>query len=259
MSFFDVYIGIDYSGRDNPEKPLSSIQVCLSAGKSAPHFVENPFRKSKHWSRTDLARWLDQTLEESKPVVVGIDHAFSFPQSYFGEKGLRDWDAFLRHFERRWATRVKSVQDAMPNPKPYPSREFRLTEKWTSSAKSVFQLDGIGAVGKSTHAGLPWLLDLRKKFQGRVHFWPFDGFSGWERKSVVAEVYPSIFRKRYREVIQKEFKEMKLSTDMQDAAAVCLWLKEFDQRDLLTHYFNPPLTTKEQKCVIREGWILGII
>lgn len=259
MSLFDVYIGIDYSGRDKPDKPLASIQVCLSASKSGPHFVENPFGKTKNWSRTDLARWLDQTLEESAPTVVGIDHAFSFPQSYFVEKRLRSWDAFLRHFERTWATRTKWVRDAMPNPKPYRNRELRLTEKWTSSAKSVFQLDGIGAVGKSTHAGLPWLLDLRKKFQGRVHFWPFDGLFGWEGKSVVAEVYPSIFRKRYREDIQKKFKEVKLSTDMQDAAAVCWWLKDFDQRDLLSHYFDPPLTEKDQKCVIREGWILGII
>ena len=46
---------------------------------------------------------------------------------------------------------------------------------------------------------------------------------------------------------------------LHDAAAVCWGLKDFDQRDLLSRYFDPPLTKKDQKCVIREGWILGII
>ena len=30
--------------------------------------------------------------------------------------------------------------------------------------------------GKSTHAGLPWLLQLRKQAGDRTHFWPFDGW-----------------------------------------------------------------------------------
>ena len=33
---------------------------------------------------------------------------------------------------------------------------FRLTERWTAGAKSVFRFDVQGAVAKSTHAGLPW-------------------------------------------------------------------------------------------------------
>ncbi len=55
--------------------------------------------------------------------------------------------------------------------------EFRLTERWTSSAKSVFQLDEQGTVGKSTHAGIPWLRWLRDELGARAHFWPFDGWT----------------------------------------------------------------------------------
>jgi hypothetical protein len=69
---------------------------------------------------------------------------------------------------------------------------FRLTERWTAGAKSVFRFDVQGAVAKSTHAGLPWLLYLRENCEERVHFWPFDGWSVPEGKSAVVEVYPSL-------------------------------------------------------------------
>ncbi|MBI2946010.1 MAG: hypothetical protein HYY23_00050 [Verrucomicrobia bacterium] len=52
-----------------------------------------------------------------------------------------------------------------------------MTERWTPSAKSVFQFDVQGQVATSTHAGLPWLRFIRHRCRGRVHFWPFDG---WE-------------------------------------------------------------------------------
>jgi hypothetical protein len=40
---------------------------------------------------------------------------------------------------------------------------LRLTEQWTATAKSVFGFGVQGEVTTSTHAGVPWLLYLRKK------------------------------------------------------------------------------------------------
>lgn len=74
------------------------------------------------------------------------------------------------------------------------NNEFRLCERWTSSAKSVFQFDVQGAVAKSTHAGIPWLKRIREAAGEHVHIWPFDGWTPAEGKAVIAEVYPSIFR-----------------------------------------------------------------
>jgi hypothetical protein len=74
---------------------------------------------------------------------------------------------------------------------------LRLTERWTATAKSVFLFDVQGAVAKSTHACLPWLLYLRKQCKQPLHFWPFDGWEVPHGKSVVAEVYPSLWTKRF--------------------------------------------------------------
>jgi hypothetical protein len=61
----------------------------------------------------------------------------------------------------------------------------RVTEQRVGSAKSVFHFDVQGSVAKSTHAGIPWLLYLRRQLGARLHFWPFDGWSIPERKSAV--------------------------------------------------------------------------
>jgi hypothetical protein len=74
---------------------------------------------------------------------------------------------------------------------------LRLCERWTSSAKSVFRFDVQGSVAKSTHAGILWLRFLCEQAGDPLFFWPFDGWQPPQGKSVIAEIYPSIFRNRY--------------------------------------------------------------
>ena len=100
--------------------------------------------------------------------------------------------------------------------------ELRLCERWTSSAKHVFLLDAKGSVAKSTDAGIPWLKRLRDEAGERIHFWPFDGWAPASGKSVVAEVYPSIFRNRYAREDR--------SADEQDAYAAAHWMADMDGR-----------------------------
>ena len=128
--------------------------------------------------------------------------------------------------------------------------EFRLCERWTSSAKSVFHFDCQGQVAKSTHAGIPWLLHLRQTIGDRVHFWPFDGWDVPEGKSVIAEVYPSVLRNRY----DREGR----TVDEQDAYSVARWLRETCERGVLERYLHPPLTDEEREVAELEGWILGV-
>lgn len=54
---------------------------------------------------------------------------------------------------------------------------LRLTDLWTTAAKSVFQFNVQGQVATSTDAGLPWLRYLREQCGSKLHFWPFEG---WE-------------------------------------------------------------------------------
>ena len=127
---------------------------------------------------------------------------------------------------------------------------LRLTERWTQGAKSVFKFRVPGQVAYSSHAGIPWLHHLREEFQGKVHFWPFDGLDPAPDKTLIAEVYPALYRGRV---------ELTASTrDEQDAEAVATWLHDCDQDGILDRYFNPPLSEKNRDLVGLEGWILGV-
>jgi len=88
------------------------------------------------------------------------------------------------------------------------------------TAKSVFLFDVQGEVATSTHAGLPWLLCLRKQCKRPIHFWPFDGWEVPQGKSVVAEVYPSFWVRRF----PKDGRD----SDEQAAFAAAAWLQRVD-------------------------------
>jgi hypothetical protein len=126
-----------------------------------------------------------------------------------------------------------------------------VTEKWTASAKSVFGFGVQGEVATSTHAGLPWLLYLRKHCKCPVHFWPFDGWGIPEGKSVVAEVYPSLWTRR--------FPRDDRDGDEQAAYAVSAWLQRADRSGSLGGFLKPNLTAEERGIAKIEGWILGVV
>lgn len=253
---YDLHIGIDYSGAEYPEARLKGLQVYAAENGADPARVAPPSQPPGqwwNWSRREVAEWLVGLGREGRRFIVGIDHAFSFPATYLDRYGLLDWDAFLADFRRHWPTHhesqsVKSV--SVGNPRTGDSSEFRLTDQWTSSAKSVFQLDGQGTVGNSSHAGIPWLAHIREALGERVHFWPFDGWDVPEDRSVIVEAYPAIFRRRYP--------AEERGPDAQDAYAIARWLRDRDDRGLLDHYFHPPLTEAEARQARREGWIIGI-
>ena len=91
---------------------------------------------------------------------------------------------------------------------------------------------------------------MRKEFQGKVHFWPFDGFDPAPDRTVIAEVYPALYRGRV---------DLTANTrDEQDAEAVATWLKDCDQRGILDRYFDPPLSQEDRDLAKLEGWILGV-
>lgn len=276
MSSFDLFIGIDYSGAKTPTWRLKELQVYAAKPGGAPEPVitpaiatflasgsKNPQSVPRYWTRSEIAHWLIGLAKDGIRFFAGIDHGFSFPESYFKRYGLKTWSQFLDDFARYWPTDedhvyVDFVRDGMlarrggppPDARVGRTNEFRLCERWTSSAKSVFQLDGQGTVGKSTHAGIPWVKRIRDAAGDHVHFWPFDGWQPPAGRAVIAEVYPSIFRNRYTRGSR--------SADEHDAYAVARWLSESAARGVFDGYFNPPLTMAERRIAEREGWILGI-
>ncbi len=252
---FESYIGIDYSGAATPVTRSATLQVYEGRGDSKPVMVLSPAskpNKRRNWNRLEITNWLIERLSQEDRCIVAIDHGFSFPISYFNRNKIDSWPEFLSDFAKHWPTdaadatveqfRAGSQRSGEPS-------ELRLTEQWTSSAKSVFRFDVQGSVAKSTHAGLPLLKTIRDDVSG-LHFWPFDGWRFKNRQSVIAETYPSLFRNRYPHELR--------TTDQQDAYSIACWLRDMDCLDCLGDFSSPPLTDSQKEIAQLEGWILGV-
>ncbi len=260
-SSFTMHIGIDYSGREAPISRTTALQAYAALDTEEPRRILSPSsteKTYKNWCRKEIAEWLVEQAKKNITFIAGIDHGFSFPISYFQRYKIKSWPQFLDDFCEHWPTDddhtyVDFIRDRDEGPPDRTGKptELRLTEKWTSSAKSVFKLDGQGTVGKSTHAGIPWLRRIREEVGDKVHFWPFDGWEVPGGKSVIAEIYPSIFKNR--------FPREDRTADQHDAYCVARWLTVADERGFLSQYFQPSLTDDERHYAELEGWILGIL
>ncbi|MFM8365148.1 MAG: hypothetical protein ACKOAS_08355 [Verrucomicrobiota bacterium] len=256
MPRFERYIGIDYSGAGTPLTRSKALRVYAAERGSVPQEIPPPKKAGRHWSRREIAEWLAEELAKETPMLVGIDHGFSFPMEYFQRHGLPlDWPAFLEDFHKHWPTDgdetcVAEVRQGLGAKRDGDSKWLRLTERWTASAKSVFQFDVQGQVATSTHAGLPWLRFLRNRCGSRIHFWPFDGWEVAAGRSMVAEIYPSLWMRR--------FERADRDPDQQAAYATAASLQQADLNGSLAFFLNPPLTEAERKTANVEGWILGV-
>lgn len=255
---FDCYIGIDYSGAETPVSSLKGLCVYLADRATQPVEVQPPPSPRKYWTRRGIAEWLVERLSEEQAILVGIDHGFSFPLRYFETYGLpHDWPAFLDDFQQHWPTDdriyVDFVRDGLRGngaARSGNARWRRLTEVRAGRAKSVFHFDVQGSVAKSTHAGLPWLRYLRRQLRERVHFWPFDGWEIPAKRSVVAEVYPALWK--------RNFLRDGRTDHQQDAFSIAEWMRRADLDGSLPEYFAPPLLLNERIVAEIEGWILGV-
>jgi hypothetical protein len=260
MAQFSRYIGIDYSGAETPTSSLKGLRVYMTSGAEPPVEVLPPLSNKKYWTRRGLAEWLVATLSEDVPTIVGIDHAFSFPLRYFETHGLLpDWQGFLEDFQRHWPTDgdlvyVDFIRDgAVGNgaARSGNARWRRLTEERARGAKSVFHFDVQGAVAKSTHSGIPWLLFIRKQVGDRVHFWPFDGLAVPAGRSAIVEVYPALW--------SREFAMGDRTGDQHDAYSIAAELALSDQFGTLGEMLEPRLSEPERVVAGVEGWILGVL
>lgn len=260
MALFKRYIGIDYSGAKTSESSLSGLRVYVAESSNDVHAVEPPVSPRKFWTRQGVAEWLCEKMAEDVPTIAGIDHGFSFPVAYFNRYSLPlDWPTFLDDFQRHWPTDapntyVDFIRDGISgqgSQRMGDARWLRLTEQWTATAKSVFLFDIQGSVAKSTYTGIPWLRYLRRECKRSIHFWPFDGWDISQGSSVVAEVYPSLWMRR--------FPKGNRDSDSQAAYAAAAWLQRADLNGSLLQFLNPPLDPEERQLAAIEGWILGIV
>lgn len=255
---FARYIGIDYSGAKTPNDSLKGLRVYLAQADLPAKEVPPPPGPRKYWTRRGIAEWLAARLAEDVPTLAGIDHGFSFPLRYFEVHHLPpDWPAFLSDFQRHWPTDadhmyVDFIRDGLHGngaARLGNSRWRRITEE-RCGAKSVFHFDVQGQVAKSTHAGISWLLYLRRKLGNRVHFWPFDGWTIPAQRSALVEAYPRL----WKHASPQEDR----TGDQHDAYTVTTWLQQSDRDGRLRAALNPGLTPPERTIARIEGWIIGV-
>jgi hypothetical protein len=260
MPLFQRYIGIEYSGAEAPGSGLPGLRVYSVTGDAEPIEIV-PDSGVKFWSRQTLADWLALTLSAGPRTLVGIGHPFSFPEAYFDQYKLpKSWDAFLADFCTHWPTfrpnvfvdyvrlstnGYKLVREGKPVWR-------RVIDQRAKGAKSPFWFDVIGSVAKSAHAGIPWLMIIRKKIGTAVHFWPFDGWSLPAEANIVVEVHPTLWNHIYP--IHKS-----RTPDQQDAYCIAKRLAEMDLTSELESSFAPVLTDQEKAKASFEGWMLGVM
>lgn len=258
MPLFQRYIGIDYSGAMSPTSSLKGLRVYVATPLEGPLEVQPPPSAKTYWTRRGIAHWLSRELSGETKTLVGIDHGFSFPLAYFQKYKLpHDWPALLDDFQQHWPCDedyvcvdfVRYGSHGNGAARTGNSTWRRLAEVRTE-AKSVFHFDVPGSVAKSTHAGLPWLRYLRRQLGDKVHFWPFDGWDAPLYRSVIAEVYPRMWKGL--------FPAPGLTMDQQDAYSVAAWMRREDQADRLDRHFAPTLSGEDRALAQIEGWILGL-
>ncbi len=258
MPSFQRYIGIDYSGAETAESSLKGLRAYQATPGASAVEIQPPPSPRKYWTRRGIAHWLLEVLANGPPTVVGIDHGFSFPLRYFEVHHLLpDWSDFLDDFQAHWPTDephtyVDFVRDGVcgDGAARMGSSKWRRLCEQRCRAKSVFHFDVQGTVAKSTHAGIPWLRFLRSRLGERVQFWPFDGWDVAPGRSVIAEVYPSLWRHAYPTEGR--------TGDQQDAYAVAAWLRDADADGRLSQALKPGLTDYERAMAGVEGWVLGL-
>jgi len=258
LPIFRRYLGIHYAGAETPDSGLKNLRVYRATPETPPREVLPPPGLRRYWCRRDLAHWLARELAGDTPTIVGIDYALSFPLRYFEVHKLAPgWMVFLEDFHRHWPTDAPHThvdfilsgargQGAARMGSP---RWMRLTDERCKAARSVFQFEGQGKIAAATHAGLPWILFLKRELGERLHVWPFDGWGIPAGKSALVEVRPAMWR---------DLEPMDaLTAGQKDAHVTASWLKQSDGSGQLTDGLKPGLSQPERLACGVEGWILG--
>jgi len=104
MSIFKAYVGIDYSGAKTTVSRNNGLRVFKATQNSEPTRVESFAGKNLNWTRKEIAHWCLEQLKGDDPIIIGIDHGFSFPMADMERYKIRNWNQFLEDFQKYWPT-----------------------------------------------------------------------------------------------------------------------------------------------------------
>jgi hypothetical protein len=282
---FDEFIAIDWSGAVKANG--IAIAQC-DRGTNAPKLISPP---SRRWTRQTAAAWVLERLSLKRRLLVGFDFAFSMP---FEEQvgflagrapGIEDvfdlWEAveqassashdfgcgaFLddpRYSPLYWNRRIR--------PADWIARQRRTEvdcgRETSTYPQSVFKAHGPSQVCKASLTGIRVLRHIRERGGAAVAIWPFEPMN--ECKSVMVEIYPTLFRKR----APSGNKKVK-TAEVLNAALVSLRSDRVEEIAVLTDHDTDALISAaglrylvnngwvagpiSDPIVMREGWIMGV-
>lgn len=285
---FDGYIGIDWSGASGIYKGIALAEC--RAGESGPRLIAP---EGARWTRGAVAAYLGQRIARGERLLAGFDFAFCFPwiagEGYLAGRARHATDAFAL-----WDLIERASSDAPDfhagpvvtheaftpsywvsgKQKPEWRNDKRMTETECGKATStypetVFKLIGAKQVGKAALAGIRTLRAIRMAAPAHVAVWPFEAA---DKPAVLAEIYPTLFRRQALGTTAKIKDRATLDTALaalgsgpaQDAparfsdhdgdalisAAGLRWL------DRAGRLFALPEDAEAQ--ARREGWIVGV-
>jgi hypothetical protein len=207
---FDAFIAIDWSGAARHYDGIAA--AMCEAGRSAPTLIDPPAR---HWSRSTLAKWLEDRLRSGRRLLIGLDFAFGFPFEpgigYLGGKARR-----IRNIFSLWSLiETKSGGEADfgcarfisdPDYEQLFWKSGKMPEQWIARKRRTeyacadathtrpdtpYKLLHSKQVGKASITGIRVLHKMRSRNHHFVAIWPFETVS----QSAIVEIYPTLFRK----------------------------------------------------------------
>jgi hypothetical protein len=284
---FDAWIGIDWSGAKGR---YSGIAVAECTGESGPRLIAP---EGSRWTRSTVADYLGRRIARGERLLAGFDFAFGFPwiegEGYLAQRVPHITNAFAL-----WELIEQASADApdfhagplVTHPafapsywvsgkqKPAWRNDKRRTETECGKATStypetVFKLIGAKQVGKAALAGIRTLRAIRLAAPTQVAVWPFEDA---DRPTVLAEIYPTLFRRQALGTTAKIKDRATLDTALLaldsgravgaperltdhegDALISAAGLRWLDRAGKL---FTLPENAEAQ--ARREGWIVGV-
>jgi hypothetical protein len=285
---FDTFIAIDWSGAAQHYDGIA-VAVC-GRGETAPELVEPQGRR---WTRSAVARYLEELLSEQRRVLIGLDFAFAFPfeaaLGYLAGHAPEVTDVFSL-----WSLiETKSAGDpdfgctrfindpsyrplfwtAGPKPQHWIERKRRTehacAETTQTRPDTLYKLLHSKQVGKASITGIRVLHHVRSRKGQDVAIWPFEIV----RTSAMVEIYPTLFRKMATRSIAK----LRSHTDLNYALdrVGSRQMKPTERREPSDHESDALLSAAGLRWIAddpgmwtpaaldstfarREGWIFGV-
>lgn len=182
-------VAVDWSGAKSPSAQRR--KIWLAEADVASGSVR----------RLECGRTRDEVVAQlvglDRPVLVGLDFAFSFPAWFVKTQAAATAPAFWRTVHAHgegwldtgplfWGRKGRCRPACLAHDRGLRRTEREYRGSGGAAPKSAFQIGGAGAVGTGSLRGIPHLLDLQ---DGGFAVWPFQE----PGPRTVVEIYPRWF------------------------------------------------------------------